>query len=51
MKQLIAAISEVRAKLARVEDLLERGEDEKALVEIAAAEDAWAAAMNALRRT
>lgn len=48
-KRLIAAIGEVRAKLALVEHLLESGDDEKALEVLGEAGDAWSSAMRGLR--
>lgn len=48
-KRLIAALGELRAKIARLEDMLERGDDSGALDLIADAEDDWSAALQEIR--
>lgn len=48
-KRLIAALGELRAKVALVEDLIEQGDDAEALTVLATAEATWASALEEIR--
>lgn len=48
-KRLIAALGELRAKVALLEDMIEQGDDTGALIVLADAEEAWGAALEEIR--
>lgn len=48
-KRLIAALGELRAKVALIEAMIEQGDDAGALTVLADAEESWALAIEELR--